>query len=79
MELTDKVKRAIAEEVELFEYSKRMNGPLCVISTTCSECPYTKILGERCTAIWMDFPCDNNYKLLVAYTLADACGVKVGK
>jgi hypothetical protein len=81
MELTEEVKLAIAEEVEVCRgehYEGDEGGPLCdVCPDCCMSCPYTIMLGKQCTTIWDDFPDDDGYKLLIAYLLADACGVEV--
>jgi hypothetical protein len=80
MDLTDEAKKALAEEVEIFEHRKDYmdGGPLCRLwPIVCTGCPYVVSFGGRCIDIWEDFPDDDDYKLLVAYTLADMCGVKM--
>jgi hypothetical protein len=77
MKLTEEIKKAIAEEVATCAVLEP--GPLCKLhsNVSCDECPYTTMLGASCGYFWTEIPNDDGYKLLVAYLLADVCGVEV--
>jgi hypothetical protein len=66
----------------------RRGEPLCSIGINngnCNMCPYRIITGMTCIELWMDaspaginfYDTDEEVRLMLAYMLADACGMKV--